>query len=53
MIGIAHIKYPDGHSARIAIAELTKFQDGMIGITDANGKEYLTHISNVVVEMEK
>ena len=50
MVGIAYIKYPDGHSARIAIAELMTLQDGVVGVIDANGNEYLTHISNVVIE---
>ena len=53
MIGIAHIKYPDGETRKIAIVELTTSQDGIIGMTDTNGTEYLTHISNVVIEVEK
>lgn len=49
---LAHIKYPDGHSATIAAADVSTIQEGVIVIMDHNGMSYTTHMSNVVIEMK-
>ena len=49
---LAYIKYPDGHSARIAIVDLIIMSHGVVSLTDINGKSYTTHMSNVVIEQE-
>lgn len=50
---LAYIKYPDGHSARIAVAGISIMNHGVVMIMDSNGMSYTTHMSNVVIEMSE